>query len=66
MKKPGAQRDERSGEASPQARAVPLVISLDWAQVLRRQQQLLNQSEEGVFLRLFRDEHGLVRIDLHD
>ncbi len=52
-----------SGES---ARAVPIVVSLDWAQVLHRQQQLLNESESGVYLRIFRDEHGLVRISLND
>ena len=51
--------------AEDQARGVPLVVSLDWAQVLHRQQQLLNECESGVYLRIFRDEHGLVRIDLN-
>ncbi len=54
-------------QANPpeQPRAVPLVLSLDWAQVLRRQQQLLNQNSD-IFVRIFRDENGLVRIDLND
>jgi hypothetical protein len=47
-----------------QARAVPLVLPLDWAQAVTRQQQLLNECEDGGVVRvcLFRDERGLVRV----
>ena len=47
-------------------RAVRVVLPLDWVMVLHRQQQLLNQNAQGVSLRIFRDEQGLVRIDLDD
>ncbi len=49
-----------------QTRAVHVVLPSDWARVLHRQQQLLNQYADGVSLRIFRDEQGLVRIDLDD
>ena len=62
--KPGTQY--RTGMPPERPCSVPLVVSLDWAQVLHRQQQLLNEHGSGVYLRIYRDEGGLVRIDLND
>jgi hypothetical protein len=64
--KPVSKNVASSGKFN-QTRGVPMVISLDWAQVLTRQQQLLNESaSSNVYLRIYRDEGGLVRIDLND
>jgi hypothetical protein len=46
-------------------RAVPLVLPLDWAQAVTRQQQLLNECAAGDVVRvcLFRDDRGRVRVE---
>ena len=43
-------------------KAVRVMLPVDWAHVLYRQQQLLNDNESGVSLRIFRDENGCVRV----
>ena len=42
-------------------RAVPLVLSLDWAQAVTKLQQLHN--EGCTLVRLFDDDRGLVRVE---
>jgi hypothetical protein len=59
--KPADQYQASAEQVRP--RAVPLVLPLDWAQAVTRQQQLLNECEGGVVrVCLFRDERGLVRV----
>jgi|WetSurMetagenome_2_1015567.scaffolds.fasta_scaffold479595_2 hypothetical protein len=46
-----------------QARAVSYVLTVDWVQAVRRQQQLLNECDNGVVrVCLVKDERGLVRV----
>lgn len=49
------------GDEIEQRRAVPLVLSLDWAQVVVRLQQLHN--EGCTLVRLLEDDRGRVRIE---
>jgi hypothetical protein len=58
--KPGTQYRIDSQPAQP-PRAVPLVLSLDWAQAVTRLQQLHN--EGYTLVRLIEDDSGLVRIE---
>lgn len=67
VREPRIRHDVTPGApAEPPRRAVQVVLSPDWAMVLHRQQQLLNQNAEGVNLHIFRDAQGLVRIDLNE
>jgi hypothetical protein len=63
--KPSAQYEIRAqAETARAVRSVPVVLALDWAQAVTRQQQLLNECEGGVVrVCLFRDERGLVRVE---
>lgn len=59
--KPGTQYRIDSQPDQPRPRAVPLVLSLDWAQAVTRLQQLHNEGCELV--RLLEDESGRVRVE---